>query len=96
MSPEQTRVIAAMSPAEAGAALGLPASQAARIFGNGMDFYAIAARPGTSLRVFVSDVAPTTQGAITTAPTAQQIIVPNRSAWSPPVQVDPRSLRGLQ
>ena len=96
MSPEQARAIAAMAPAEAGVALGLPASQAAQIFANGMDFYAISARPGLSARVFVSDVAPTIQGTHTTAPTARQVIVPNRSAWSPPVQVNPQSLKGFQ
>lgn len=96
MTPSQAEEIAAMSPVNVGAALGLPASQAAKIFGNGMDFYAIAARPGSGSQVYVSDIASTTQGAITTSPSAQQVIVANRSAWTPAVQIDPKILTGLR
>lgn len=95
MSAEQARAIASMGAADAGIALGLPAAQAAKIFKDGMDFYAIAARPGSPARVFVSEIAPTTQGGVTTAPNALQVLVPNRSAWSPPVQVNPYTLGAL-
>lgn len=92
MSPEQARVIATMSPEQAGQALGLPASQAANLLKNGMDFYAITAKPGTMPRVFVSDIAPTTQGTVVTAPSAQQVIVPNRNLWSAPKPINPATL----
>jgi filamentous hemagglutinin len=96
MSPQQAMAIATMGPAEAGMALGLPASQAAKIFENGMDFYAIAANSGASARVFVSDIAPTIQGGVATRPTAQQVIVGNRKAWSPAVQISPYTLKALK
>lgn len=96
MSPAEARAIASMTPAQAGQALGLPAAQAANMLANGMDFYIITPKPGTVPTVFVSDVAPTVQGAVTTAPRAQQVIVPNRSLWTDAQAVNPFTLtRGI-
>lgn len=93
LSPEQARAIATMTPEQAGQALGLPAAQAAKMFNSGMDFYAITPKSGATPKTFVSGIAPTTQGAVSTAPSAQQIIVPNRSQWSDPKLIDPFTLR---
>jgi filamentous hemagglutinin len=93
MSPNQAREIATMTPEQAAQALGLPASQAARMLSGGMDFYAIVPKPGVQPKIFVSEVAPTLQGTLITAPSAQQVIVPNRNQWSTPVPVNPLTLK---
>jgi filamentous hemagglutinin len=93
MSPEQARAIGTMTPEQAGHALGLPAEQAAKMLNSGLDYYAITPKPGVMPKVFVSDVAPTKQGSVSTAPTAQQVIVPNRSLWTAPKPVNPFTLR---
>jgi filamentous hemagglutinin len=93
MSPEQARAIAVMTPEQVARALGLPASQAARILQNGMDFYAITPKPGLTPTVFVSDIAPTLQGKVATRPSAQQVIVPNRNLWTDPKLINPFTLR---
>ena len=92
-TPAQARAVALMTPEQAGQVLGLPASQAARIINGGADYYAITPKVGTTPKVFVSDVASTTQGVHVTAPNAQQVIVPNRNLWNPPVPVSPLTLR---
>jgi filamentous hemagglutinin len=92
MSPQQAREIAIMTPEQAGRLLGLPAAQAANILKNGMDFYAITPKVGATPKIFVSNVAGTTQGAVTTPGGAQQVIVPNRSLWTAPLQVNPFTL----
>lgn len=71
MTPEQARAIGAMTPEQAGQVLGLPASQAAKIFSGGADFFAITPKVGATPKVFVSNIAPTTQGSYVTAPNAQ-------------------------
>jgi filamentous hemagglutinin len=93
MSPQQAQAIAAMTPEQAGQVLGLPAAQAANILRNGMDFYAITPKAGVTPNVFVSNVASTTQGAVTMPGGAQQVIVPNRSLWTTPAPVNPFTLR---
>lgn len=93
MSPQQAQAIAAMTPEQAGQVLGLPAAQAANILRNGMDFYAITPKAGVTPNVFVSNVASTTQGAVTMPGGAQQVIVPNRSLWTTPTPVNPFTLR---
>lgn len=95
-TPEQARAIARMTPEQVGQVLGLPASQAARIINGGADYYAITPRAGATPRVFVSDIAPTTQGAYVTAPNAEQVIVPNRTLWNVPMQIDPITLRAVK
>lgn len=82
-----------MSPEQAGKALGLPATKAANILKNGVDFYAITLKTGTTLIVFVSNMASTTQGAVTMPGTAQQVIVPIRNQWTTPAPVNPFTLR---
>ena len=42
--------------------------------------------------IFVSEVAPSSQGTITMPGGAEQVIVPNRSQWTNPVQIDPSKL----
>ncbi|HJV75948.1 MAG TPA: hemagglutinin repeat-containing protein [Noviherbaspirillum sp.] len=93
MSPQQAQAIASMAPDQVAKVLGLPASQAANITKNGMDFYAITPKSGTTPTVFISDVAKTTQGAVTTTGGAQQVIVPNRNLWTTPAPVNPFTLR---
>lgn len=93
MSPEQARSIATMTPEQAGQALGLPASQVAKILNGGMDFYAITPKVGVQPKVFVSDIAPTTQGNLNTAPNAKQVIVPNRGQWTTPAPINPFSIK---
>ncbi len=92
-TPAQARAIGTMTPEQAGQVLGLPASQAAKILNGGADFFAITPKVGATPKVFVSDIAPTSQGSYFTAPTAQQVIVPNRSLWNPPELVNPLTLR---
>jgi filamentous hemagglutinin len=93
ISPEQARAIAAMSPEQVAQVLGLPASQAAKMLREGMDFYAITVKPGARANVFVSDVASTTQGVIRMPGGAQQVIVPNRGQWTAPTRVNPSTLK---
>ena len=81
-----------MTPEQAWQVLGLPAAQAANIMRNGMDFYAITPKAGVTPNVFVSNVASTTQGAVTMPGGAQQVIVPNRSLWTTPTPVNPFNL----
>jgi filamentous hemagglutinin len=95
MSPQQAQAIAAMTPEQAGQALGLPADMAANILKNGMDFYAITPKSGMTPNVFVSNVAGTTQGAVTMPGGAQQVIVPNRSQWTTPALVNPFNLLAI-
>jgi filamentous hemagglutinin len=92
MSPQQAQAIATMTPEQIGQTLGLPAGQAAKIISNGVDYYAISANPGLTPKVFVSDVATTSQGTVTMPGGAQQVIVPNRSQWTDPVKVNPFTL----
>lgn len=95
MSPEQARAIATMTPEQASQVLGLPASQAANIQKNGLDFYAITPKPGITANVFVSSVAETSQGTTSMTGGAQQVIVPNRNQWTTPIAVNPFSLRTI-
>ncbi|HNC79423.1 MAG TPA: hemagglutinin repeat-containing protein, partial [Rhodocyclaceae bacterium] len=93
MSPEQSRAIAIMTPEQAGKALGLPAEQAWKIISNGLDFYFITPKTGTTPKVFSSDIASTGQGKVSNASNAQQILVPNRSYWTEPKPINPLTLR---
>ena len=93
MTQEQARAIGTMTPEQASQVLGLPAAQAAKIFNGGADFFAITPKVGTTPKVFVSNIAPTTQGRYVTVPNAQQVIVPNRALWNPPEPVNPLTLR---
>jgi filamentous hemagglutinin len=95
MSSQQAQAIATMTPEQAGQLLGLPAAQAANILKNGMDAYAIMPKNGATPNVFVSNVAGTAQGAVTMPGGAQQVIVPNRSLWTPPMPVDLSTLRSI-
>jgi filamentous hemagglutinin len=95
MSPEQARAIRTMTPAEVGKVLGLPSTQAAHILKNGMDVYAITPKSGITPNVFVSNVAGTTQGAMTMPGGAQQVIVPNRSLWTAPKPVNLVTLKPI-
>jgi filamentous hemagglutinin len=89
MSPQQAQAIATMTPEQAAQVLGLPASQAANMMKNGMDFYAISPKAGITPNVFVSNVASTTQGAVSMPGGGQQVIVSNRSQWTIPTSIDP-------
>ena len=82
-----------MTPEQAGRVLGLPAKQSAEMLQKGVNFYAIAPKPGTTPTVFISNVANTSQGAVTMPGGAQQIIVPNRGQWTAPTQINPYTLR---
>ena len=93
MTPEQVRSIATMTPEQAGKALGLPSDVAWKMINGGVDYYAITPKTGATPKVFVSDIAATSQGAATTTPSAQQVIVPNRSLWTEPKPVNPFTLR---
>jgi filamentous hemagglutinin len=93
MSPEQVRSVANMTPEQASKALGLPSDVAWKMLNGGVDYYAITPKPGTTPKVFVSDIASTAQGGVTTAPTAQQVLVPNRSLWTDPKPINPFTLR---
>jgi filamentous hemagglutinin len=93
MSPLQAQAIATMKPDQIGQLLGLPAAQAANIIKNGIDFYAIAPKVGTFPKVFISNVAPTSQAGVVMPGGAQQVIVPNRGLWTAPAVMDPFSLR---
>lgn len=93
MTPEQVRSIATMTPDQAGKALGLPSDVAWKMINGGVDYYAITPKTGATPKVFVSDIAATSQGAATTTPRAQQVIVPNRSLWTEPKPVNPFTLR---
>ncbi|PTB20309.1 hypothetical protein C9I57_14705 [Trinickia symbiotica] len=92
MSPQQAQAIATMTPEQVGQILGLPAAQAANILRNGMDFYAITPKAGSTPNVFVSNVAGTAQGSATMPGGAQQVIVPNRGQWTAPTKVNPFAL----
>jgi filamentous hemagglutinin len=93
VSPDQARTLSTMSPEQIGQALGLPATQAANMLKNGVDYFAMTPKSGASPTVFVSDVARTTQGTVKTAPNTTQVIVPNRSLWSDPKPVNPATFR---
>jgi filamentous hemagglutinin len=93
MSPQQARVISTMTPEQVGQVLGLPSAQAANILKNGMDVYAIMPKAGATPNVYVSNVASTTQGVVTMPGGAQQVLVPNRSMWTTPTQVNLSTLR---
>jgi filamentous hemagglutinin len=93
MTVEQARIIANSTPEQAAQILGLPAAQAGQMLKNGMDFFAISPKSGMQPTIFVSNIAKTTQGTYATAPTAQQVIVPNRSLWTTATPVDPATLR---
>lgn len=62
---------------------------------NGMDFYIITTKPGVTAKVFISDVAETTQGAVNMLGGAQQMIVPNRSQWTAPIKVNPNTFKSI-
>ena len=93
MTVDQAKIIANSSAEQAGQILGLPAAQAREMLSNGMDFFAIAPRPGLQPTVFVSDIAATTQGVYATAPRAQQVIVPNRTLWTPATPINPATIK---
>ncbi|UVW27256.1 hypothetical protein [Massilia sp. H6] len=93
MSVEQAKIIANSTPEKAAQILGLPAAQAGKMFAEGMDFFAISPKVGLQLTIFKSDIAGTTQGNYTTAPKAQQIIVPNRGQWNPAAPIDPATFK---
>lgn len=93
MSPEQVRSIAYMTPEQASKVLGLPSDVAWKMLNGGVDYYAITPKTGTTPKVFVSDIATTSQGTINTTPAAQQVLVPNRSQWTDPKPVNPFTLR---
>jgi len=95
MSPQQAVAIASMDTNQASQYLGLPASQYAMAQQNGFDFYLITTTSDSPLDVFVSKVAPTSQGSIITNGGAEQIIVGNRKLWSSPVQVNPFTLKPI-
>jgi filamentous hemagglutinin len=95
MSPQQAQAIATMTPEQVGQVLGLPSAQAANILKNGMDAYAIMPKAGATPKVFVSNVAGTTQGAVTMPGGAQQVIVPNRGLWTTPTPVNLFTLRPI-
>lgn len=88
MSPQQAQAMTTMTPEQVGQVLGLPAAQAANILKNGMDVYSIMPKAGSTPNVFVSNVARTTQGAVSMPGGAQQVIVPNRSLWTTPTRVN--------
>lgn len=92
MSPQQATTIATMNTTQASQYLGLPASQYAMAQQSGFDFYAITATSDSSFNVFVSKVAPTSQGGLTTTGGAGQVIVGNRMLWSSPMKVNPVTL----
>jgi hypothetical protein len=89
MTPAQASRIATLPPEQVGQLLGLPAAQSASMLRNGLDFYAISPSTGVQPKIFVSQIAPTTQGVLVTAPNAQQVIVPNRNQWTRAVQITP-------
>jgi filamentous hemagglutinin len=93
MSPQQAQAIATMMPDQAAKALGLPAAQAANILKNGMDFWAIKPKAGLTPNIFVSEVAGTSQGTLVFLGGAQQVLVPNRTQWTTPTQVNPFTLK---
>ena len=67
--------------------LGLPAEQGLRGTQLGFDVYAIVPKNGVTPKVFASEVAPIQQGSYVATGGAQQILVPNRSAWTDPVKI---------
>lgn len=73
--------------------LGLPAAQAAKMLQSGVDYFAITPKAGMTPMVFVSNVAQTSQGGIKTVPSTIQVIVPDRTQWTIPRQVNPSTLR---
>lgn len=93
MTVDQAKIIANSSAEQAAQILGLPAAPAGKMLKEGMDFFAIAPKPGLQPTVFLSDIAATTQGAYTTAPSARQIIVPNRSLWTPATPINPLTIK---
>jgi filamentous hemagglutinin len=93
MSPQQVRSIGNMTPEQASKALGLPSDMAWKILNGGVDYYAITPKTGKTPKVFVSDIASTSQGTTSTVPAAQQVLVPNRSQWTDPKRVNPFTLR---
>lgn len=88
MTTAQAKSLASMTPQQQAQVLGLPASQAAMMQTNGISYYAITPKPGTSPKIFISDIASTTQGSISTSGGAKQVIVPNRNQWTTPVAID--------
>lgn len=95
VSPQQAMSIAMMKPEQVWKILGLPATQAAKIQKNGVDFYAITPKIGSTPTVFVSNISGTTQGLLTMPGGAQQVIVPNRNLWTTPTSVNPFSFRTI-
>jgi filamentous hemagglutinin len=87
MSQQQAPQVASMSPKQAGQMLGLPAYQAAKMLENGLDFYSISGKSGTTTKVFVYKVAGTAQGVVRSPGGAEQVIVPNRNDWTSDVLV---------
>jgi filamentous hemagglutinin len=93
LTQQQAAQIAKMTPEQAANALALPLAQAARMLDKGMDFYAITPKSGVTPSVFVSDIAPATQGGINISGGAKQVIVPNRTLWNEPKAINPNTLR---
>lgn len=65
-------------------ALGLPAEQGVRGSQLGFDVYSMTPKPGQTPTVFSSTVAPVKQGSYSASGGRQQILVPDRSAWTNP------------
>ncbi|MDO8768056.1 MAG: hypothetical protein Q7K57_05010 [Burkholderiaceae bacterium] len=67
--------------------LGLPAEQGVRGSQLGFDAYSITPKPGTTPKVFVSEVPRIQQGAYAATGGAQQVLVPNRTQWTETVKI---------
>jgi hypothetical protein len=76
-----------LSPTEIGQRLGLPAEQSIRGGQLGFEAYSIMPKPGTSPKVFTSEVAAVEQDAYIATGGAQQTIVPNRTLWTEPKSI---------
>jgi hypothetical protein len=81
---QQYNNLAGMSSAEVANYLGLPAEQAVRGSQFGFDVYSMTPKPGQMAAAFSSEVAPVQQGAYSASGGGQQILVPNRGAWTDP------------
>lgn len=81
---QQYNSLAGMTPAQVANYLGLPAEQAIRGSQFGFDVYSMTPKPGQAAAAFSSEVAPVQQGAYSASGGAQQILVPNRGAWTDP------------
>jgi hypothetical protein len=84
ITQQQYSNLAGMSSAEVANYLGLPAEQAVRGSQFGFDVYSMTPKPGQAATVFSSEVAPVQQGSYSASGGWQQILVPNRGAWTDP------------